>query len=126
MQSIKPNLSSYKMPRDTRHPDTRSLHTPTRMSAPMPTPYTPRQGFAESIKHGLGVGFSAGIGSSLGHTLINSLFNRKMSNETPAGEKPPQPCADQRNAFDTCLLTHAPDSYCMSEKAAFKTCLDNA
>ena len=63
----------------------------------------------------MGVGFGAGIGSSLGHTLIDRLFSRTPSTDA---------CSDQRNAFDACLLTHAPDPYCLNEKAKFKACLE--
>jgi hypothetical protein len=83
----------------------------------LPTPHSPRQGLIESMRHGMTAGFGAGIGSSLGHTLMDSLFHSKPS---------PDACATQRNAFDTCLLTYAPDPYCMNEKASFKACLEKS
>jgi hypothetical protein len=48
---------------------------------------------------------------------MDSLFHSKPS---------PDACATQRNAFDTCLLTYAPDPYCMNEKASFKACLEKS
>ncbi len=106
---------SYKSSAPMRPP---TFHPPVaKPSAVVPFhPTTPT--FSQSIKDGVGLG----IGSGIGHSLVNRIFGPSYpSHPTSVTQQQQQPCDFERKAFEACLLNNM--DVCHNQQLALSECL---
>ena len=65
-------------------------------------------------------GFALGVGSSIGHRVVNSLFGSSASNASS------QPCSQEKTSFDTCIQERKAVDECQMRLDALNKCIDNS
>jgi hypothetical protein len=77
----------------------------------------------ETVKQGFGLG----LGSGLGHVVINRMFglgaptNQIHPSPAPSPSAPKEPCEAERKSFESCLLNNS--DVCYNQQAALTQCL---
>lgn len=84
-----------------------------------PTAPTTSPSFGQSMKDGFGLG----LGSGLGHAVINRMFGPSypiVPQPPPVGQQK-EPCESERKAFEACLLNNT--DICHNQQQALTECL---
>jgi hypothetical protein len=112
------------MPRSSSSSSSKSIapYRPSPAPAPVVHHAVERPTLGQSIKDGVGLG----IGSGLGHALVNRMFGiGAPTNQihpapfTPTNAK--EPCEAERKSFETCLLNNS--DVCYNQQTALTQCL---
>ncbi len=113
------------MPRSSSSSSSRSIapYRPSPAPAPVVHHTVDRPTIGQSIKDGVGLG----IGSGLGHALVNRMFGigapTNQIHPAPFTPSPPakEPCEAERKSFESCLLNNS--DVCYNQQTALTQCL---
>lgn len=84
----------------------------------VPSPTFERPTLGQSMKDGFGLG----VGSGLGHALVNRMFGLGAPTTTPSPQAPPkEPCEFERRSFELCLTSN--NDTCHNKQFALTECL---
>lgn len=85
--------------------------------APPPVVHVPAQQptFGQIVKEGFGFG----VGQSVAHNVVNSLFGKNTNQPTNTTQVK---CSLERDAFENCIQTKHQEFGCENELSAFQQC----
>ena len=112
-RSSQPSASKPKLPTPkTTVPAVQSFQNPL-SSVGTTNPSAPT--FGQTLKEG----FSFGMGSAIAHRI----FNPFPTVVEPSQKKSNDPCEKERMAFETCMKTRSPETFCGGEQMSYTQCI---